>query len=365
MEKINVAELLKNCPSGIELDSPMYDSLYFGRVEEDYRLPISCYTIYHGNKTAVYFTEFGSYNTHKTAKCVIFPKGKTTWEGFVPPCQFKDGDIIADEHGNIAIYKGTMWYNKKLAGYYCGYRKSDNRFLPEPKRDGHFGLIEELHHATEEEKEKLFQVIRDNGYYWNSETKKLEKIFPYNIGTKVWVKSDKEHKYIHTIVGISRNACGNLEYEVKEEKTGIVVHYPKELLIPITKEPQFKIGDIIQDKDGYKVKITEVNIEDECYGYESMIVKGIGGIAFKEQDDWKLVPNKFDITTLKPFESRVLVRDYSYEVWRVSFWGCLINSEYGFMYDTTRGCYKRCIPFEGNEHLLGKVEDCNDFYKIW
>ena len=283
--------------------------------------------------------------------------------------KFKDGDIIADEHGNIAIYKGTMWYNKKLAGYYCGYRKSDNRFLPEPKRDGHFGLIEELHHATEEEKEKLFQVILDNRYSWNTETKKLEKLFPYNIGTKVWVKSDKEHKYIHTIVGISRNACGNLEYEVKEEKTGIFVHYPKELLIPITtKEPQFKIGDIIQDKDGYKVKITEVNIEDECYGYESMIVKGIGGIAFKEQNDWKLVPNKFDINTLIPFESKVLVRHNKDNKWCGSFFSFIDRDIHSHCYNfvtTANKSYPMMIPYKGNEYLLGKVEDCKDFYKIW
>ena len=46
----------------------------------------------------------------------------------------------------------------------------------------------------------------------------------------------------------------------------------------------FKAGDIIQDIDSYKVKITEINIDDECYGYESIIAKGIGSIPFNEQE---------------------------------------------------------------------------------
>lgn len=27
--------------------------------------------------------------------------------------------------------------------------------------------------------------------------------------------------------------------------------------------------------------------------------------------------------------------------------------------------YYKCIPYEDNEYLLGKTEDCDDFYKTW
>jgi hypothetical protein len=27
--------------------------------------------------------------------------------------------------------------------------------------------------------------------------------------------------------------------------------------------------------------------------------------------------------------------------------------------------YKQCIPYEGNEHLLGTTNDCDNFYKTW
>ena len=35
MEKINVAELLRNCPKGMELDCTMYENVYFGGLSED------------------------------------------------------------------------------------------------------------------------------------------------------------------------------------------------------------------------------------------------------------------------------------------------------------------------------------------
>ena len=27
--------------------------------------------------------------------------------------------------------------------------------------------------------------------------------------------------------------------------------------------------------------------------------------------------------------------------------------------------YSQCIPYEGNEHLVGKTDDCDEYYKTW
>ena len=167
-KKINLVELLKDCPKGMELDCVMFDNVSFAGLQNS-----SSPIVIHTPDGYKYLNAFGCYHDSYRAKCVIFPKGKKTWEGFQRP--FVDGDVIADDHGNIAIYKGTMWYNKKLANYYCGYRKSDNHFIPEPKRDGYFGVIEELHYASKEEKRKLFDVIEKNDYEWDVENKTLVK----------------------------------------------------------------------------------------------------------------------------------------------------------------------------------------------
>ena len=99
-----------------------------------------------------------------------------------------------------------------------------------------------------------------------------------------------------------------------------------------------------------------------------------------KQEDSK--PKKFDLSTLKPFESKVLVRDYinsdeydeydednsdedNSDVWRPAIWGVYIKDNL-YPFWVQGGCYfKCCIPYEGNEHLSGKTEDCDDFYRNW
>lgn len=158
--------------------------------------------------------------------------------------------------------------------------------------------------ATEKEKQRLFDAIKANGYKWNAETKTLEKLIV----------------------------------------------------------PKFKIGDIVQNKDGYKVRIMEVNIEDEFYGYVSLIANGIGGISFNEQDNWELVPNKFDITTLKPFD-KVLVRDHNNCVWDIDFFG-FIDKNQQYEYRCCGCSFKHCIPYnDDTKHLVGKIEDAPEYYR--
>lgn len=236
MEKINIAELLEECPQGMELYSPIFGKVYLAKIRP--HLGIVVTTDKEQGDLKEEFLYDGRYGMN--GECMLFPsKGKTTWEGFIPPCKFKDGDVVycKDESRRNQLF---------IIKEYCGNdRALCYLFLD---TDGTLDTDECVYNidglATEEEKQRLFEAIKAYGYSWNAETKILEKLV----------------------------------------------------------EPKFKAGDIIQDKDSYKVKITEVNIEDECYGYESMITKGIGSITFGYQDEWELVPNKLDITTLKPFD---------------------------------------------------------------
>jgi hypothetical protein len=298
--KINLVEILKDCPRGMELDCSMYDNLYFNELNADYHGTINCYTLIDGIKTSIDFTKYGTFNTHMGAKCVIFPKGKTTWEGFHRP--FKDGDILATDLGSV-FYLNTRLTDDERYGCYVGIGCNGSFHICE-----FFAYKECCGFATEEEKEKLFKAIKDNGYKWNPETKILEKLIV----------------------------------------------------------PKFKVGDVIQDIDTYKVKITEINIEDECYGYESVIAKGIGGIGFNEQDNWELVPNKFDINTLKPLQP-VLVRNTNGQAWTVDLFSHKIdtNKRLQVSFVCVGHCPDQCIPYEGNEHLRGTTNDCDEFYKTW
>ena len=109
MKRINIAELLKDCPKGMELDCTMYDNVTLDRVDIDDTYAIRI-TTKGGFSTRL--TRYGQNVYIEDAKCVIFPKGKTTWEGFVLPCKFKDGDIIYTQQVRGFVFIRKVEKNK-------------------------------------------------------------------------------------------------------------------------------------------------------------------------------------------------------------------------------------------------------------
>lgn len=304
-KKINIAEMLKDCPKGMELDCALYENLEFDYIEENSgNAYIVCRVKVLDGYNIHTFTKYGCCATYNYAKCVISPKGKTTWEGFVPPCEFKDGDVIVDKNDNIAIYKQIHdSFDNQLADFYCGFLNNHKKFTIKKHTFQNWGKIKDIRLATEEEKKKLFDAIKSKGYRWDVKTKTLEKLIV----------------------------------------------------------PKFKVGDKIKNKD--KCIVTIVQIGDVFY---DIIDKDnqYGVISIKKQDEWELVHNKFDINTLEPYKSKVLARDAEYEEWKPCMWG-IYNKGHNFPYVTTGLRYRNCIPYEGNEHLLGKTDDCDNFFKTW
>jgi hypothetical protein len=159
--------------------------------------------------------------------------------------------------------------------------------------------------ATEEEKQKLFKTIKEKGYRWNDETKTLECLV----------------------------------------------------------EPKFKIGDNIRllTRDNgvvYTVtRMTNTHYIVICDGKRVYEYR----IAISKQDDYEKICLKFDCNTLVPFESKVLIRNDKEQKWIPSFWG--YKTDNGYI--TTFGWCRYCIPYKGNEHLLGTTDDCADWFKTW
>ena len=443
--KINIAELLRNCPQGMELDCMMYEDVYFDYVDE--LNIIHCYIKNEGFRTSITFNQHGTPNSNIKSKCVIFPQNKTTWEGFVPSIEFKDGDVVISTSNNIHLISCC---DKNYGGWEscCGiiYGKFDST------KTAH---VIPVRFATEEEKAKLFQAIKDNGYRWNPETKTLKKLTES--------KEDTDDKTVMSGIYFNREDyadevelhLNNYEIEIHDGKTYAIF---KNQETKISK-PKFKDGDVIVDKYGavaiYKrvhssyeepyvdfhcgissksrsffIKDSdslqhcgEINsirlateeekeelfkaIKDNGYKWNSeaktlekliepkfkvgnVIVdiykkhlhcdSGSGKISqitddkyiftdgsylyIQNQDNWELVPNKFDITTLKPF-NRVLVRIDNKHTWSIQFFERLNNILKDAFVCMGGVRYCQCIPFEGNEHLLNTANDCDNYFKTW
>ena len=299
--KINIAELLKDCPKGMELDCALFENLEFDRIDKDngaYSIICCVKTEWECYNTHT-FTEYGCYSTEKYSKCVIFPKGKTTWEGFQRP--FKDGDIAISESGDIHLLKTS-------SSSYCAYRDSWEILSKFDSTITTNVTIVRL--ATEEEKEKLFDAIKEHGYKWNEETKTLEKLPKFKVGDRI--------KYING-----------------KNKDGV----EQGVILSLT-------------NDTYDVAVTND--------------MGIF-IPISEQDDWELVPNKFDITALNPFD-KVLVRDKDTDTWEAHLFSRYYkNSDRPYICIGVEGIneFNQCIPYDSNKELLGTTDNCDKFYKTW
>ena len=173
-QRINIAELLKDCPSGMELDCTICENVYFDEVTP---YMIRCYIKNDAAYNSICFHHDGSYLTCDKAKCVIFPKGRTTWEGFQRP--FKDGDIVFSGVDLISIYKEEIREKFAIPRLHSYVSLSNSCMF---KIDKDNWTLEGIRFATEEEKQKLFKAIEDNGYKWNEETKTLEELPKFKDG---------------------------------------------------------------------------------------------------------------------------------------------------------------------------------------
>ena len=297
--KINIAELLKDCPSGMELYSPIFGNVKLEKVFNNFIY------VFDSDELIATFDKKGKYKGIENGECQLFPsKDQRDWSKFQRP--FKDGDICCvktKEFEHIFIFKVSedCNYIQKYANL------SENHFFTNKDPVCSTDCVKEIRLATEEEKQKLFQAIKDSGYKWNAETKTLEKLVAiFKVGDRIKLKNPYAKKY----------GVFNTRKITKIEHS----HY------------------ILDDK--------EVMLLSNQYLYE-------------------LAPNKFDITTLKPFESRVLVRDFNDEEWCPAIWGVYgYGKEYPHIV-VSGNEFIQCIPYEGNEHLLGTTNDCDEYYKTW
>ena len=370
-DRINVAELLKDCPKGMELDCTMFEGVSFDHVSDLGVNKIKCYVNNGNEHFEIALDKYGRYVSNNSAKCIIFPKGKTSWEGFVPPCKFKIEkgkwyvcikDLL-DNYANKAFHKGDTYYSPE-DGYlipsnsnvpfevfcpttyfrdwtiqdakdgdvvyhsdsasngififkellkrefgkkvicYCDYDSEDGFCLGE-YHTCCWADAKILHPATKEQCDLLFQKMKESGYKWNPETKTLEKLSKFKVGDRI---VDIYKKHLHCDSGSG------------------------------------EISQITDDKYIFT---------DGSY------------IHIQSQDNWELVvPDKFDINTLVPFESRVLARDSVKGKWHPGIWG-YYDSDKDYPYRLIGDIARYCIPYEGNEHLLGKTDDCAEYFKTW
>lgn len=319
---INVAEKLKDCPKGTKLYSPMFGEVELDRINiGNYKFPIIVRVLDNGIPySSVGFTAEGKWYNTEQSECLLFPsKDNRDWNKFRIPV--KRGDIMMIPNSDHAFITTGEFTDNASVMFICGVDE-DNELCINP---GNAGWTKGFYiPASEEAKKKLFDKMEAAGYRWNADTLKLEKIEPSMF---------KEGNVL-------------IKYDTLFLSTGIIKNN-------IIRAYCLRDDGTFMDCDvsiSSSLKLASVTDRNKLF---SVLTKR--GYKY-DKEQHKLIKQEF-----KPFD-KVLVRDDIDEKWILSIFGCYEDEvDKDFPYVCINGRYCYCIPYEGNEHLLGTPSTPKDY----
>lgn len=322
--EINIVEILKDKPQGTKLYSSACGKCKLEEVD-DKSFKISFYSSKFGfmNGGEGYLDKNGK--LYDDGECVVFPsKEMRDWSKF----SWKKGDILVNKDTEVHIifdgFKDDTY--KTFHGQYYLWEEEEGSIVNFEENEDYMQTSEFSKANKEDAQKYIRQIEKRLGYKLNFETLKIEKsefkdgdvvtIMPH-IGDKLiylFKAEDDEKYYGHAFLD------GN---------------------IAIVNEDSYCQKDFCTARSS-----TE---EEKQQLFEALAKKGKAWDAEKKQ----IVDIKKE-HQFKPFE-KVLVRDSIDDVWRASFFSHIKEND--GRYVTTCVTWKFCIPYIGNESLIGTTKD--------
>lgn len=312
--KINIVEILKDKPQGTILYSPICGECKLSYIESEKSEPqISTESDAFG---AFYFWEDGK--AYVEGECLLFPSDKMRdWSKFA----WKKGDVLVSENNVHIIF--------------------------EKFEDDTYTRFKGKHYLWEE------CNVED---YNKEETKMLTSVFEK-------AADDVAQTYIKTI---EEHLDGKLNLETLEIekqlefKDGDIVVYGKSVAICrkiykhtlsfyVSLNEMFGLlfADEVESSEEYRFA-TE---EEKQQLFDALAKEGKAWDAEK-----KMIVNLKPKVELKPFDN-VLVRHQKTEEWRANIFSHTDKTDEYLDYVCVNGRWEFCIPYEGNESLLGTTKD--------
>ena len=188
----NLVSILKHCPEGTKLYSPIYGEVTFTRISIINTILCKA-TKSNGEITSVDFNRFGRFSGEfSNSECVLFPsKDQRDWDKFRIPT--KKGDVIMFNGQVPCLVTGDYSQDKK--NWVCGLLEDGDfctNIIHPSEWNAHFYTF-----ATEEIKDELFKAMDKAGYTWDGETlKKKPQFKPFE---KVLVRDSELEKWECTL----------------------------------------------------------------------------------------------------------------------------------------------------------------------
>lgn len=307
---MNIAKILKYCPKGTKLYSTVFGEVKFSEVYPNDMIVVSikdgCKRVFHKD---------GSYSEY--GECVLFPsKDQRDWDEFRLPV--KRGDIMMSIITKRAFIASGGTINGRPQ-YICGINSCDN-FQIVYNNNNTIWASDFYIPASEESKKELFDEMKEAGYKWNADTLELEKIESEFKKGDVLINEEGD---LYLLIGKIAKDIG---------KAAIL----------------YANGDFIAEaaftitSDG----LTLAKSSDRNKLFSFLVRKG-----YKyDKEQYRLVKQEF-----KPFD-KVLVRYKDTDTWEADIYLDYHKEAEYYCYKCTRMNYHYCIPYEGNEYLLGTTD---------
>lgn len=316
-EKINVVEILKDKPVNTKLWSPLFGDVYTSSIcSEDTIIIVN----HHAESSSFYNN--GKYFNHAEAEPLLFPsKEMRDWSKFA----WKKGDVLVNKDGDVHIIFERFaddTYCSFVGKYYLWKENNDTEHFYENERL----LTSDFQKAGKDAAQTYISTIEERlGGKLNRKTLEIEKTKPdFKDGDIVFEEGNRNYCSAIGVLKKDEQGCFMFDTFLTKDK---VCYNSEYIYLPIrlaTEEEKKQLFDALEKEgkawDAEKKQIVDIKKEHQ----------------------------------FKPFE-KVLVRDSIDDVWRASFFSHIKEND--GRYVTTCVTWKYCIPYKGNEHLLGTTKN--------
>ena len=313
--KLNIIEILKDKPKNTKLYSPLFGNVYLAYIDIDN----DTIEVRHHGRIAKFYGR-GTFYGYPESELLLFPsKEMRDWSKFA----WKKGDLLVNSCGFQCIFK--EWASNDYTKFNGCYSNS---------RDGY----EDISNARTDKFDKL-----DNNvacvYIRELERKLGGKL---NLETLEIEKSEFKDGDILCVIANSTDYHYILIYGGQDDK-----HIYRYVTMLENHSLIIKKGSYFTKPKDYSIRYATE--EEKQQLFDALAKEGKAWDVEKKT----IVDIKKELQ-FKPFE-KVLVRDSCDDVWRASFFSHIKEND--GRYVTTCVTRKFCIPYIGNESLLGTTKD--------
>lgn len=328
--KINIAAILKDKPQGTKLYSSACGKCEL-KEADDKSFKVSFYSSKFGFMNGGEGTFDKNGNLYDDGECIIFPsKEMRNWYKF----DWKKGDVLVGVGQRVIFEKFIDENYTKFQGKYSLSTYEDRTLV-----------IDRSYYTSDFTKinasgnvENYFEDLEEKlGGKLNRQTLEVEKALPeFKDGDIVFAESHMLGINTSSMIAIFRK-----EKEIDKYKFSPALCESNE------HDTYLREGPVVLSPSDIKIFRHATDSEKQQL-FDALA---------KENKDWdsehKMIVDLKPKVELKPFD-KVLVRDNKDQKWKASFFG--YKDENHFMCEN--GCaWFHCIPYEGNEHLLGTTKD--------